>query len=171
MEFSKATIHNGSWEALLDAWEAECNAYEENLSDYATASLPVLSDLASQTPLKNSGVFVLSHEENQLAVCQANVAFLKGYDGPVLRVRHITFSPRFDYDSDIPLSEYTEALVEVFVHAIQLALTEMPAKHVKFHLRSPTEREYAQAFSDALQGNSAFTKVAAKGSWIYLSLV
>lgn len=171
MEFIKATTHNKLWESLLESWETECSEYEENLSDYATASLPVLDDLATGTPLRNAGVYVLSNGENHLAACQANAAFLPGYEGRVLRVRHITFAPKFDYDDTIPLDEYTETLVKVFVESINLALDEMPAKHVKFHLRSPTEREYAQEFSDALQDNSSFTKVALKGSWVYLSLV
>jgi hypothetical protein len=171
MIFSKADTNNKLWASLIEAWEAECAEYEENLSDYATASLPVLADLATDTPLKTAGVFVLSEGENHLAACQANVAFLKGYDGRVLRIRHITFSPKFDFDEAVTLEEYTDTLVKVFVKAINLALTEMPAKHVKFHLRSPTEREYANEFSEALQGNSSFSKVAVRGSWVYLSLV
>ncbi|UWQ83192.1 hypothetical protein [Leisingera caerulea] len=170
MKLERVTAVNGSWQELMTDWEAQCAEYSENLSDYAIASLPVLAELATGAQLKNAGVYVLKDGANHLAACQANVAFLPGYTGQVLRIRHITLSPSYDFSDDIPLDNYANVLVSIFTGSVELALGEMPAEHAKFHLRSPAEREFADRFVQALEGNSSFENVCLKGSWVYLSI-
>lgn len=166
----RMTSADGSWQGLVRDWEAKCSEYSENLDDYATASFPVMDELATGTQRSNAGVYALKDGENHLAACQVNVAFLPGYTGEVLRVRHITLSPSYDFSDEITLDEYANVLVSIFTGTVDLALDQMPAKHVKFHLRSPAEREFADRFVGALSGNSAFKNVSLIGSWVYLSI-
>lgn len=174
MDLVKVAEADGSWEELTKAWKAQCERYGESLDDYAIASMPILSDLAadsSNSVQRKAGVFALTSDGVFEAACHANVALLPGYKGPVLRMRHITFSPKFDYDSAIEINQYERALVGVFVGTLRLSYGEMKADHIKFHLRSPAERMFAQAFTKALDDNVDFSQVETKGAWLYLSKV
>lgn len=157
------------WEQLILEWEAECNTYGEDFEDYATLSLPVLSSLVYSAPRRDAGVFGLSTEGRVDVICQANSCFLPGYNGKVLRIRHIVLSPRFEFAQNIEIDDYSEVLIGVFVGAIRIAHDEMPSDHVKFHLKSPAERAFGAAFVNALKGDAAFQEVELRGSWIYLS--
>jgi len=167
--FSRISDRDGSWHELIGQWEAKCEAYGENISDYATASLPLIEDAASSSARVSYGAFAYSENDEYLAACQVNTAFLPGYKGKVLRVRHIVLSPDFDFSSDIVLEDYTNVLVGVFVGAIHLAAKDMPADHLKFHLRSPLERELGEYFTEAMAEDATFTSADIVGSWIYLS--
>lgn len=157
-----------SWAQLALAWEEECNEYEEDFSDYAIASLPVLEDLACGPPLRDAAVFSFKEAGKVDAIFQANVTFLPGYDGKVLRIRHIVLAPGFDF-GDFDIDQYATAITGVFSGAVGLAYEGMPADHIKFHLKSPAERAFGESFTNAVQNHEAFKKVVMKGSWIYLS--
>lgn len=157
------------WAQLVLDWEEECGEFEENFEDYAVASLPVLRELACSFPRRDAAVYGLDIAGKLSAVCQANSTFLPGYTGKVLRIRHIVLSPRFDYSEAIEIEDYAEALIGVFSGVLKLANGDMPSAHIKFHLKSPAERSFGNAFTEALKGHEAFTKVDLKGSWIYLS--
>ena len=160
-------VSGKEWDKLVLDWEAECDEFSESFDEYAMASLPVLRDLACGAPRKDAAVFGLKTENKFDVVCQANSSLLPRYDGKVLRIRHIVLSPRFDFA--MTLDEYSETLVGVFAGVLSLAYGEMASDHVKFHLKSPAERAFGEAFTAALKNHDAFTEVAMKGSWIYLS--
>ena len=162
-------VSKDDWNKLILQWEDECSHYGENYSDFATASLPVLEHLAYSAPLRDASVYGLVQDDKYQVVCQANSTFLPGYQGKVLRVRHIGLSPRFEFSETVDLQDYTTSLIGVFTGALEVAQQDMPADHIKFHLKSPAERAFGNAFTDALEDHDAFTSVAMKGSWIYLS--
>jgi len=164
----RATEKNGLWDEITLQWEAQCAAYDENFVDYATASLPVLADLAQGPELANQGVYSYCPEGQHLAILQANAAFLPSYTGRVLRIRHIVFAPDFDFGIN-EVDDYIDVLASVFVGSIDLSYGEMSAPHVKFHLRSPAERAFGTAFTTALGKDKAFKEVNMRGAWIYLS--
>ena len=160
---------DGSWAELIKQWEKQCEGYGESLDDFAVASLPVIEDLARGAQQRYAGAYAYSEGGEYKAACQVNSTFLPKYEGKVLRVRHIVLSPDFDFSDTPTVEDYTNVLVGVFVGAISLTMEEMPSAHVKFHLRSPIERELGQHFTNAISGNAAFKDVAMQGSWIYLS--
>lgn len=162
-------VTENDWAQLVLDWEAECTEFEENFDDYAVASLPVLGELACSPPRRDAAVFGSKNGSKLDVVCQANSSFLPGYDGKVLRVRHIVLSPRHDFSEHVTLEDYSAALVGAFTGVLGLASGEMASNHVKFHLKSPAERAFGEAFTEALKNHAAFAKVAMKGSWIYLS--
>lgn len=162
-------MEKSDWAKLVLEWESQCSDFEEDFGEYAMASLPVLAELACSIPRRDAAVYALTLDGAVDAVCQANSTFLPGYTGKVLRIRHIVLSPRFDFSADVDIEDYVKTLTGVFSGAVGLAYKEMPSEHVKFHLKSPAERTFGQAFTNALKGNVSFTEVAIKGSWIYLS--
>ncbi|QPM89398.1 hypothetical protein [Pseudooceanicola algae] len=170
-EALKASTSDPTWSELMTAWEQECSDYEENLADYASASLPILDELARGTPTLNAATYVLKVAGAPKAAFQANRTFLPGYTGKVLRIRHIVTSPKFDFDNTIDYDEYIDVMVGVFSAALDLAYGELASDHIKFHLKSPVERTFGHNFTDALRGDGAFKIADIRGSWIYLSKV
>ncbi|SLN36174.1 hypothetical protein AQS8620_01286 [Aquimixticola soesokkakensis] len=162
---------NGHWQALTKQWEEECQNYGENFEDYAAASMPILEELASSEPTNRAaGVYAATDGNGKyIAACHANCSHLPGYDGKVLRIRHITFSPDFDFGDSHVLRSYEDALVSVFVGTISLSFNEMKARHIKFHLRSFAEIQFAHRFTEEAEKDGNFKEVKMKGAWIYLS--
>jgi len=168
MEFIRVSAQNGHWVNLLNQWEESCAEFDESLSDYATGSLPILRPLAEQAQLNSSGVFALKDDSGYHGICQLNSTHIKGYTGKVLRVRHIVHAPRYDFSSEIVLEDYAELLFGVFKGVIDVSATEMPSPDVKFHFRSPAERQFFVEFTAALKGYKVFDKVDMVGSWLYI---
>ena len=169
MELKRVSLADSSWNELCRQWESECAEFNEDFSEFAPASFPVLDKLARGAQLVNAGVFAVPNGENYSAACQANATRLPGYDGKVLRVRHIVFSPSYDFGGDLTLNDYEKALLSVFGGTINLSYGEMVAQHIKFHLRSPAETQFGNSFTELLKGHKAFEEVSMRGAWIYLS--
>lgn len=162
-------VDASGWQDLSLCWEKQSNEYGENFSDHASASMPVLEDLATGPQLADAGVFAFDTEGAPQAVAQCNSTFLPGYSGKVLRVRHIVLAPRFELDEEISLEDYGQVLAGIFGGSVILSAAQMPTDHVKFHLRSRAERMFGERFKNALSESSAFSKVDMRGAWIYLS--
>ena len=169
LKLQRLSLADGGWGDLCRQWEDECIRNGESLDDYAPGAFPVLGQLARGPQLSNAGVFAAVNDKGFQATCQVNVTFLPGYDGKVLRVRHIIFSPRYDFEDIGDIKEYITVLVSVLGGAILLSYETMPSKHVKFHLRSPAEMQFGHMFTEMIEGHEAFKKVSMKGAWIYLS--
>ena len=169
LELLRLSLADGNWGSLCQQWEDECIHYGESLDDYAPGAFPVLAQLASGPQLSNAGVFAVANARGFQAACQVNATLLPGYEGKVLRVRHIILSPRYDFDDMEDIKEYITVLVSIFGGAILLSYGKMPSEHVKFHLRSPVERQFGQMFTDALIEQGKFKKINMKGAWIYVS--
>ena len=167
--FTLRRIDASGWQNLALEWEKQSNSFGENFSDHASASMPVLEELASGAQLADAGVYSYDVEGIPQAIAQCNATFLPGYTGKVLRVRHIVLAPRFELDDSLSLEDYGEVLVGIFGGSVLLSVGEMPTEHVKFHLRSPAEQMFGERFKTALLKSPVFTKVDMRGSWIYLS--
>ncbi|QDI81057.1 hypothetical protein E8E01_11730 [Methylorubrum populi] len=158
---------DGSWGRFLAEWRAQCEAQGEDFEEYAAGSMAVLADLACK-PEARAGVFALEMDGSFAAVCQANVAMLPGFDGPVLRIRMMVLAP--DYDLGVkPIEEYARAIVRLLLGAISLSDAKYPARYVNFHLRSPNDRAFFTAVGDSLGTTSVFAAVQARGGWLYVT--
>lgn len=159
---------DGSWQALVGAWTAECLAFDEEFEQYASASIPVLETLAG-TDERHAGVFALADETGRYhAVLQANSTFLPGYDGKVLRVRHLLASPAYDF-GEFSISEYSGILSKVLARVVSLSETGYPSPHIKMHLRSPADVSFFENVGDFLGNSGLFTSVKIRGAWLYLT--
>jgi len=78
-------------------------------------------------------------------------------------------SPNFDF-GEYAMGDYSRVLARMVVRTIALAVGELPSRHVKFHLRSPADREFFAASAEGISASDAFYDVAIKGSWLHMSL-
>ena len=164
----KLNESDGSWDVFCTQWRDSCTSYGEDFETYARDAMPVLIDLVRQ-PKEGAGVYALRSEQGSFdAACQANSTYLPGYTGKVLRVRHLLMSPHFDF-GDYPIEDYSRVLARMFSRTIELAKSDLPSEHIKFHLRSPADRQFFEAMTEALQAGG-MSNVALKGAWLYLTL-
>lgn len=160
---------DGSWGNFEADWRAQCEGFGEDYDQFALGSLPVLRELAGETR-DDAGVFGLSGEDGTFAaVAQANSTLLPGYTGKVLRVRHMLMSPTLDF-GELSVQEYAVIMSRLFTRAVGLAFKSMPSAHVKFHLRSPTDRHIFSSAIETMREFEIFASVAMRGAWLYLTL-
>lgn len=169
MDFARVSRENGLWKDLLVSWEAQCGSFNENFDEYASASMTVLKDLADGVQLHDRGVYALFDKGAFHSVAQLNCNFLPGYEGKVLRVRHIVLAPEYDFSEDIPLDVYGRTLALTFDGVLNVATSDMPATHVKFHLRSRGDRQFFSEVQPRLAQRGEFAAVEMRGAWLYLS--
>lgn len=164
----KLSSNGDSWSDLLDDWERQATDLGENF-DRDVYPNSLFSPLLNGGD-KNAGIFALKSGGTFLAACQLNAAYLPNYTEPVLRMRHLTVCPTLDLSDDGGES-YGRALVDVFFEVVNLCMEEgdMAAKHIKFHLPSPADRQFFAAVGRALQGKNVFGSVESKGAWLYIS--
>lgn len=160
---------DGTWNQLETDWGEQCAEFGEEFSQFATGSIPVLRDAASDER-DDCGVFAVRGDDGRIAaVAQVNFTHLPGYTDKVLRVRHLIMSPALDYGEE-DIADYGKILSRMFVRTVSLAYSEMPSSHVKFHLRSPADRQFFADVIDALKEFEIFASVAMRGAWLYLAL-
>lgn len=168
-EFKRISAENGQLDKLWKDWDASCASFEEDFSEYSISTMETLRSLAVEPQVESRGVYGVYKEDTILAVCQLNVAMLPRYDGKVLRVRHITLAPDFDYSDTKSIEDYADALREILLGTLSMADTDMAAPHLKFHLRSPNDKDFFTNIRDYLADHDLFKLVEIKGSWLYMS--
>lgn len=173
MRFLALSDQNGSWAALKDGWRTQCDTFGEDFADYAVGTFAVLDPLAAEGHPR-CGIFAFGREAAGPldAICQVNRTWLPGYDGQVLRTRFITYAPKYDFGE---LDEHSYAFVLTGIFMMTLGLSEgqilpgMEAKYLKFHLRSPADRQFFSALQTPLSNVDRFERVAVTGSWLYVT--
>ena len=170
MELVRVARSNERLDEIWLQWDAQCERFGESFKDYATASMSVLRELAEEPETRSAAVFALVDESGAyLAICQVNVARIPGYDGPVLRLRHLVLAPEFDFSEEIPDDRYADVLAEVFTKVSLLSENTMAADHIKIHLRSRGDREFFKVFEEHLREEAAFATVRMQGAWLYIT--
>jgi len=158
----------GSWQRLVDDWTSQCEHYGEEFANYAVATMPVLEQLAAN-PEQHAGVYATETNGHISSVCQLNRTPLPGFDAPVLRVRLLTVSPRYDF-GDFDISDYGEVLIAAFAGVLNISDdSELNSRYINFHLRSPSDRPFFQALGAGLNGAATIEAVKLAGSWLYIT--
>ncbi|KAA0570497.1 hypothetical protein [Azospirillum sp. Sh1] len=164
----QVSCKDGSWQALLSDWQRQCEEFSEDFNSFLGASLSVVSDLAEGPGEKDAGVFALKTDDKYSALCQLNSTYLPGYQGKVLRARMIVFSPEFEFGA-YPTERYADELVNLLDGVIQISNDVLPSDHIKFHLRSPSDRAFFSTLGTALGAQKALKKVDSRGMWLYIT--
>lgn len=168
--FEQLKAADGSWDSLIAAWKDECEKFDEEFEGYASAAIPMLGDLAGKNDASYSVYGLKNDETNTIdAVCSVNWTHIPGYQDKVLRVRNLLFAPKFDF-GEFEVFDYAMVLTRVFARATNLALDTMPSRHIKFHLRSPVERQFFALAGADLGALDEFKSVKVRGSWLYVDL-
>lgn len=160
---------NGLWPLLKAQWYDECVEFEEDFNNYAIGTFSVLNPLASEGHPR-CGIYALEQQDGTYpAFCQINRTQLPGYASPVLRVRMMTFSPKFDF-GDVNVDDYAMLLSDFFIGVIQLSDDlGMEARFVNFHLRSVADRQFFTVLQAPLMRVPAFSAVQVKGMWLMVT--
>jgi hypothetical protein len=165
--FSPLRTSDGSWQRFRASWAEECERYGAVIEDYAPATLAELQRLAD-IGHPRAEVYALENNFRFECVCQANCTPLPGFDGPVLRFRFITYAPEFDF-GDYQIEAYVGMVVRSFAAGLRLSETDMPARHIKFHLRSPAERQFFASLGTQLSAMNVFAEVSTHGAWLQIT--
>lgn len=159
-----------TYEDLLSAWRAECENYGEDFDTYTAIPIGIFNEIMEKDKA-NTGLFVARADDGSFgAVCMVNHASIPNYDSPVLRVRHILLSPKFDF-TDMDITEYATVLIAILNGVISCSETDdkLKANHIKFHARSPADMQFFAAFGKALGGADLFASVHVSGAWLYVT--
>lgn len=169
MELIKLDGSDGTWAALETEWGDQCAAAGEDLEDWGISFLAPLRDLIN-SPHRGAGVYGLKCDGSCLCICQVNSTPLPGIVGKTLRVRFLTLCPEYDLGK-ITIEQYIESIGTIFTSIVELSQDgEMKSDHIKFHLRSPADRTFFSAYSNALNKTGIFSDVAVRGTWFYITL-
>lgn len=157
------------FDKLKKQWAKECIEYGELFDDYAIGVLSVVESLVDE-PEDSVELIGIKSGEKYSAFLQLNTASIPGYDSPVLRARHLTFSPKFDF-GELSLDEYADLLIGVLASVIAVSNThpDLSAKHIKFHLKSPNDRNFFRTLGVGLNEIDTYDVVKVVGSWLYIT--
>lgn len=163
----KLCVQDGSWTELKESWKAQCESYDQEFDEFATATFGVLDPLATEGHLKAEvyGFFVGS---DCWVVCEVNHTQLPGYQGYVLRVRNMTFAPKYDYE-DLDVQAYAKVLTGLFGGILALSHDVRRAPHIKFHLRSPADRTFFHSLTEPMLTLPLIDTASVKGAWLYVT--
>lgn len=162
------SIADGSWHIFFENWRSQCERCNDDIENFSPEILKELRNLADLSH-KSAGVFTLLEGSEHLCVLQVNTAHLPGYDGAVLRVRLLTWCPLFDFGT-MSIGEFGSALGDVFLGVMQLSTSgKYRADHVKFHFRSPADREFFTNLKPGLEKIGGIKTVQIRGAWLYIT--
>lgn len=87
-----------------------------------------------------------------------------------MRVRYLTLSPEYDF-GEKTVDDYAEMLVGAVAGLLMVSDDHptLQARHIKFHLRSPADRQFFAALGRGLNEHEKFEDVQLKGSWLHLT--
>lgn len=167
MSIQELSARDGSWDRLLASWKVQCEGYGQDFGDFAGATFGVLGALAKEGHPK-AEVYGFHVGAECWVICEANHTMIPGYNDYVLRVRNMTFAPRFDFE-DVGVDAYGKALTGLFGGILALSHSLRPAPYIKFHLRSPADRTFFQSLTEPLLQIPVFDTVEVKGAWLYVT--
>lgn len=160
---------DGSWGELLSQWTRQCHDFGEDFENYLPETMKLLGSLVEQTEGQRwDGVFAFDDAGQYEGICFVNGAFIPGYSGRVLRVRHILLSPKHDF-GEYQEEQFASTLGSIFERILQLSESVIPCLHLKFHFRSPADVATFQKFSSFLAKTDHFSSVQMKGAWLMLT--
>ena len=156
-----------TWQVLAEQWKYACDLMDEDFTQFAMSTWPVLEESAGRNS-RHEGVFGLRLDDQFHVVCCANSVNLPGYQGRVLRIRHILMSPFYDL-GDATIDDYSSALSKLFAGTVKLSNDVMPSPHIKFHLRSVADRQFFSYVENGFDGSDMFSSFTVRGSWLYIT--
>lgn len=168
MQLVPITEIDRSWSKLKSQWETESASLREDFSTFAVGTFSALDPLAFKDA-RESGLFGLRHEDSFVAFCQVSRLLVKKYTSPMLRARFVTVSPKFDFGV-ASLEEYANVLVQIFSGVVWLARSQLPASHLRFHLRSPADAQYFAGLQACSIEQNPFREFGIRGSWVECTL-
>lgn len=167
IELVRLRIADGTWAEFEENWKLQCDGFGEDFEYYQTGPLSYVRDLA-ETEQKCAAAYAMKVRTDYAAMCQLNVGRLPHTMGVTLRVRMMYMSPYFDY-GDYDISEYALTLSRLVNEVVKISNGEMGSDHIKFHLRSPADRQFFAMYGQILDESNLFESVKTAGTWLYIT--
>lgn len=170
MLYKTSSIDVKKWNEIKNNWIKEYKKYETD--DYEL-SIPSSFQIFQEiiiTQADNIQIFSLDDKEGKSqALFQGNIASIPKYDSPVLRIRHIIFSPIWDFEIK-NVDEHSKLWGELFSEIANLAINKQ-IKHIKIHMNSPYEAKMLFAnVAKSLEKQGIFSNVRDYGAWVDFSI-
>lgn len=167
MKIKRLLVQDASWKAFEEDWTNQCAKTEDEFGNFCPASINVIR-ACSEAKDPNEWAIGITDGEKFVAAAIAIRANQKPHRGHVLRIREVTVCPELDYGI-LPESLYGDTLIGLLNGAINLSETGLKAKHIKMHLRSPTDLAFFKAVGSSLDKSGVFEDVEAHGAWLTIS--
>ena len=164
MQFQQVLKKDGSWKALYDQWAEMCAEHDATIDDFGP--IDIFQQLVDEER-DDAGVFSVIKDGTHLSACQLNVTRLPKIRGLVLRVRHITVNPTFDFE-DVPVDEYGALLAGSFLGVIEMSHGRYKSDRIHIHLKSPADRNFFTTIGQILEEKDVFKSITPKGMWLYI---
>lgn len=148
-----------SWDGLKVQWKAEAENIGEDFSTFVIGTFGPLEKFAMQEASK-AGLYGLYDGKTYPAVCQTTRLLIRNYASPVLRTRFVSVSPKHAVGD---VDEYGKVIVALFSGVIWLSREELPADHIHFQLRSPSDAQFL-AHLQAVRPTSLFKGFQIRGA-------
>ena len=153
---------SSSWGLVKAQWKTEAEREGDDFSTYAL-EISAIESIATQD-WEKAGLYGLYDGPSARAVCQVHRLLVGKYTSPVLRARFVAASPMYDLRS-VADGGYSQVLVAMFSGVVWLSRNSLPARHIKFHLRSPADGQYFAALN-VQAPLSLFSRFSVKGAWL-----
>ncbi|WP_417615514.1 hypothetical protein [Parasphingorhabdus sp.] len=167
MEIVRLLVQDGSWKAFEEDWSNQCTNTPDEFDNFCPASINMIRACAEEKSTANWAIG-LTDGKKIMAAAIAIRANQKPHIGHVLRIREVTVCPELDYGV-LPESLYGDTLISLLNGAVKLSESGLRAKHIKMHLRSPSDSVFFKAVGSALDKSGVFAEVEAHGAWLTIS--
>jgi hypothetical protein len=166
MEIRRLLSTDSSWTQFEKDWSAQCEEVGDDFESYGAAPISMVRKFAesdSETEWA-VGLYDKNSKKYYASAC-AILAAQKGYTGKVLRIREVVVCPLLDYGK-LPENEYVDTLIHLLNGAVKLSVTQLKARHIKMHLRSPADAVFFRAVGATLDSKGVFAATEAHGAWL-----
>jgi hypothetical protein len=164
MKIIRLRFSDNSWNKFVEDWTIQCVAVGDKFADYATSSVNVIKEFA-ENEVPDQWAIGLKSGDQFMAIAFAIRTTQKGFNGKVLRIREVAVCPLLDYGS-LSETEYVDTLIGLLNGAVKLSERDLRAKHIKMHLRSPSDAVFFRAVGNTLDSKGVFEATAAHGAWL-----
>lgn len=164
MEIVRLLECDGSWAAFEADWASQCQECDDDLENYGSSSIGSIRSFAAEAKPMEWAIS-LRNDVRIMAIAYAICTHQKPFDGKVLRIREVTVCPLLDH-GNLPETAYVDTLIGLLNGAINLSEGGLRAKHIKMHLRSPSDSVFFRAVGNTLDSAGVFASVEAHGAWL-----
>ncbi len=166
MEIVRLLTSDDSWDKFEKEWANQCEEVGDAFDSYGAGPVSVTRQLAQNGSQTEWAIALFDAKNNRSVACAcAILATQKGYTGKVLRIREVIVCPLLDYGS-LPETEYVDTLIGLLNGAVKLSESSLKAKHIKLHLRSPSDAIFFRAVGKSLDSQGVFAATESHGAWL-----
>lgn len=164
----RAQEENGLFRQLEAEWGRQCDAFGEDIDEYATPSMAHAREIvAGKHDTDKYGIYVLVNDTHHECLAHCNVARLPGTTGKTMRMVWVLLAPKYDFDETEPkvLASIAAALV---TETIRLSAgneePQMRADHIKITWAASVTGSSSQVWRMLCRVRGTFRMLPSEGT-------